>query len=226
MKRVFDVTISGVALIVLSPLMVVIAGIVAGTSPGGVFFRGPRVGQHGKTFRIFKFRTMVKDAEGRGNWNVGLNDQRVTRVGKFLRASKLDELPQFLNVLHGDMSLVGPRPELQYYVDMYTQHETRILQMKPGITDWASLVNYSQYRAFTESDDPDKHYVSIIRPLKLHMQLYQLDHQSFPNDIRVLIWTVFNVFRRDRALPADVQRIVASFNRQETVEVGSTNEQS
>lgn len=219
MKRVFDFAASGLALLILSPIMALIALLVATTSNGGVFFRGPRVGQYGHTFRIFKFRSMVKDAEGRGKWNIGLNDARVTRVGKFLRSSKLDELPQFINVVRGEMSLVGPRPELQYYVDMYTEDEARILQMKPGITDWASLVNYSQYREFTESTDPDEHYLRNIRPLKLHLQLYQLEHQSFMSDIRVLLWTVGNVLLPNLDPPADIQRVIATFNSKTAAQI-------
>ena len=172
MKRAFDIVASLLGLIVLSPVMLVLALMIVLDSRGGVFFRGERVGRHGKTFRIFKFRSMRPDSEGNGKWNVGEQDERITRVGHFLRKSKLDELPQLLNVLKGDMSFVGPRPELRFYVDMYTEDEMPILDLKPGITDWASMANFEQFKGFTASEDPDEFYLEQVRPLKLRLQLY------------------------------------------------------
>lgn len=208
MKRLFDLVAASAALVVLSPVMVGTAIAVAVTSRGGVFFKGPRVGQHGKPFNILKFRSMVENAEGNGAWNVGMDDPRVTSIGKFLRASKLDELPQLINVVRGEMSLVGPRPELQYYVDMYTPDEERILELKPGVTDWASLVHRSQHSDFTEAEDPDEHYLHNIRPTKLRLQLYQLEHQSFSNDLRVLFSTFAALLRWNVQLPSAVRVIV------------------
>ena len=167
MKRVFDFSVSLIGLIILSPVFLVLSIIIILDSPGGVFFRGVRVGQHGKDFRIFKFRSMLPDCEGKGKWNVGNNDDRITRVGHFLRNTKLDELPQLINVLKGDMSLVGPRPELRYYINMYTPREMPILDLKPGITDWASITNFEQFKGFTEAADPDAYYLNFIRPIKL-----------------------------------------------------------
>ncbi len=215
MRRILDFLGSAAALVVLSPLMIVISFVVALTSPGGVFFRGERVGQYGAPFYILKFRSMVRDAEGHGKWNVGMDDPRVTSIGRFLRASKLDELPQFINVLRGDMSLVGPRPELRYYVNMYTDEESQILSMRPGITDWASLVNYSQYREFTQADDPDDYYLTSVRPLKLYLQLYQLKHQSVADYLRVLLWTAARLVRKNLALPKDVQTAIWDFESQQ-----------
>ena len=145
MKRLFDIVVSGIGLILLSWLFLIIAICIVIDSRGGVFFRGPRVGQHGKTFRIFKFRSMKPDSEGKGKWNVGDDDDRITVIGHFLRKSKLDEIPQLINVFLGDMSFVGPRPELQVYVDMYTDEEKPILDLKPGITDYASMANFDQF---------------------------------------------------------------------------------
>lgn len=210
-----DVVGSLAALTVLAPLMLVVALMVVATSRGGVFFQGERIGLDGTPFRILKFRSMVPDAEGAGKWNVSLNDPRVTPVGRFLRASKLDELPQFINVLRGEMSLVGPRPELQYYVDMYTEEEAKVLTMKPGLTDWASLANYSQYKEFTVAHDPDQHYLLNIRPLKLHLQQYMLTNQSFINDFRVLLWTAANVFSKKSRLPTDVEQVIRSFQHKD-----------
>lgn len=215
MKRLFDFICSLAGLIILSPLFIVLSIIIASASPGGVFFRGVRVGQYGKPFKIFKFRSMVKDAEGKGKWNVGNNDDRITPIGHFLRNTKLDELPQLINVLIGNMSLVGPRPELQFYIDMYTERENPILDLKPGITDWASITNFDQFEVFTKAVDPDEAYLKYIRPLKLELQLYYRNHNSFISDIKILFWTVFKVISRSEKLPKDIEHIVSSFKVEE-----------
>lgn len=210
-KRIFDIVCSLIGLIILSPLFLILEVIIAATSPGGVFFRGVRVGQYGKPFRIFKFRSMVKDAEGKGKWNVGDNDDRITPIGHFLRNTKIDELPQLINVLIGDMSLVGPRPELQVYVDMYTEKEKPILDLKPGITDWASITNFDQFEVFTKAKDPDEAYLEYIRPLKLKLQLYYREHNSFLNDIKIIFWTIYKVISRTEKLPTDIAHIVEAY---------------
>lgn len=215
MKRLFDFICSLAGLIILSPLFIILSIIIASTSPGGVFFRGVRVGQYGKPFKIFKFRSMVKDAEGRGKWNVGNNDDRITPIGHFLRNTKLDELPQLINVLIGNMSLVGPRPELQFYIDMYTERENPILDLKPGITDWASITNFDQFEVFTKATDPDEAYLKYIRPLKLELQLYYRNHKSFISDIKIIFWTIFKVISRSEKLPKDIEHIVSSFKIEE-----------
>ena len=211
MKRVFDFVASMIGLIVLLPVFLVLAIVITQDSPGGVFFRGPRVGQHAKIFRIYKFRSMKPECEGHGKWNVGDKDDRITRVGHFLRKSKLDELPQLINVIKGDMSLVGPRPELQYYVDMYTEAEKPILDLKPGITDWASMVNFEQFKGFTLSEDPDAFYLEQIRPLKLKLQLYYRYNHSFVQDIKCILWTVYKVITHSKRLPKAIQNIVDEF---------------
>ena len=212
MKRLFDFVVSLIGLIVLSPVMAVIALCIVADSKGGVFFRGERVGRYGKSFRIFKFRSMVPDCEGKGKWNVGDRDERITRVGHFLRKSKLDELPQLLNVLKGEMSLVGYRPELRFYVDMYTEEEMPILDLKPGVTDWASMANFEQFKGFTASEDPDAFYLEQVRPLKLRLQLYYRYHHSFGGDLKCLLWTVFKVLTHSQKLPRDVQKIVDDYS--------------
>ena len=151
---------------------------------------------------------MRPDCEGQGKWNVGNNDDRITRVGHFLRNTKLDELPQLINVLIGDMSLVGPRPELRYYINMYTEREMPILELKPGITDWASMANFEQFKGFTEASDPDEYYLYSIRPVKLELQLYYRYNHSFWGDIKCLFWTVYKVVSRTEALPKEIQDIV------------------
>lgn len=212
MKRLFDFVVSLIGLIVLSPVMAVIALCIVADSKGGVFFRGERVGRYGKSFRIFKFRSMVPDCEGKGKWNVGDRDERITRVGHFLRKSKLDELPQLLNVLKGEMSLVGYRPELRFYVDMYTEEEMPILDLKPGVTDWASMANFEQFKGFTASEDPDAFYLEQVRPLKLQLQLYYRYNHSFWGDIKCLLWTTFKVLTHSQKLPRDVQKIVDDYS--------------
>ncbi len=191
--------------------MLVLALMIVLDSRGGVFFRGERVGRHGKTFRIFKFRSMRPDSEGNGKWNVGEQDERITRVGHFLRKSKLDELPQLLNVLKGDMSFVGPRPELRFYVDMYTEDEMPILDLKPGITDWASMANFEQFKGFTASEDPDEFYLEQVRPLKLRLQLYYRYNHGFWSDFVCIWWTIFKVLTHSQKLPKDVQQIVDDY---------------
>ncbi len=212
MKRLFDIAASGVGLILLSPIFLILSIMIVIDSPGGVFFRGPRVGKNGKTFRIFKFRSMVKDCEGKGKWNVGDNDDRITRTGHFLRKTKLDEIPQLINVFIGDMSFVGPRPELQVYVDMYTEEEKKILDLKPGITDYASMVNIAQFETFTKAIDPDVAYLKYIRPLKLKLQLFYREHNSFWGDIRLIFWTIYKVLTHSDKLPKEILPIVEEHN--------------
>lgn len=228
MKRLFDVVCSLVGLIILSPLFLILSIVIATTSPGGIFFRGVRVGQYGKPFKIFKFRSMIKDAEGRGKWNVGDNDDRITPIGHFLRNTKIDELPQLINVLIGDMSLVGPRPELQVYIDMYTEREMPILELKPGITDWASITNFDQFEVFTKAEDSDEAYLKYIRPLKLDLQLYYREHKTFFNDIKIIFWTLYKVISRTEKLPKDIEHIVSSYTNyeetNETIEQESSKE--
>ncbi len=211
MKRAIDIIVSGIGLVILSPVCLILAICIIVDSPGGVFFRGPRVGKNGKIFYIYKFRSMVKDAEGHGKWNVGDNDTRITRMGHFLRKSKLDEIPQLINVFKGDMSLVGYRPELKYYVDMYTEREKPILDLKPGITDWASITNFDQFVGFTKASDPDEYYLEVVRPLKLELQLYYRYHHNLLDDFRCIVWTGYKVLTRSSRLPKEIQKIVDEY---------------
>ena len=213
MKRLFDIVVSGIGLILLSWLFLILAIAIKIDGPGGVFFRGPRVGQNGKTFRIFKFRSMIPDCEGKGKWNVGDDDDRITRVGHFLRKTKLDEIPQLINVFIGNMSFVGPRPELQVYVDMYTDEEKPILDLKPGITDYASMANIAQFEVFTKAEDSDEAYLKYVRPLKLKLQLYYRYHHSFFGDIRIIFWTVYKVIFKSDKLPKEIVPIVEEHER-------------
>ncbi len=213
MKRIFDIIFSFIGLVCLSPIFLIISLIIVIDSKGGIFFRGVRVGHYGKDFRIFKFRSMKPDCEGKGKWNVGDDDDRITMIGHYLRKTKVDELPQLINVLIGDMSLVGPRPELRYYINMYTDREMPILDQKPGITDWASMVNIAQFKDFTEAADSDEYYLKMVRPLKLELQLYYRYHHSFFGDIKCILWTVYKVITKSDKLPKSVQEIVDKYER-------------
>lgn len=192
-KRAFDIVCSFLGLAVLSPLLLVVSALVAATSPGGVFFRQVRIGKDGKPFRIFKFRSMRKD-------NAGLkittgNDSRVTPVGKFLRKSKIDELPQLINVLLGDMSFVGPRPEVADYVDLYTPYQRQVLQVRPGVTGLASIKFRNENDLLTASDDPNRTYIEEIMPRKIQLDLEYIPHASVPYDIKLIFQTLAAVIK-------------------------------
>lgn len=213
MKRIFDLIASILGLIILSPIFLIVSLLIILDSPGGIFFRGERVGQFGKIFRIYKFRSMKPNCEGKGKWNVGDNDERITKIGHFLRKSKLDEIPQLINVIKGEMSLVGYRPELKYYTDMYTNEEKRILDLKPGITDWASMTNFDQFKGFTEAKDPDIFYLEEVRPLKLKLQLYYRDNNNFLTDIYCIFYTLYKVITHSQRLPKNIQKIVDDYRK-------------
>ena len=192
-KRVFDILVSAAGLVAIAPLLALIASWIRLDSPGPVFYRGARVGLHGRPFRIYKFRSMVINADRIGGPSTAGDDPRVTKAGRFVRRYKLDELPQLINVLKGEMSMVGPRPEVQVYVDMYTEEEKVILNMRPGITDWASLWNADEGAVLAGSPDPEKTYMEVIRPEKIRLQLAYARRRSFWVDIRILIDTVLTV---------------------------------
>lgn len=189
-KRFFDFICSLIGLFVLSPFLFFIALRIKKEDHGPVFYRGERVGLHGELFRIFKFRTMVVDAEKLGASSTSDDDVRITRVGKLLRKYKLDELPQLINVLVGDMSLVGPRPEVKKFTDLYRDEEKAILAVRPGITDWASLWNSDEGALLKDSVDPDKDYMEKIRPEKIRLQLKYVREKSFWIDIKIIFLTL------------------------------------
>ena len=172
--------------------MLFIALLVFLDDPGPVFYRQVRVGQFGKFFRIFKFRTMVRNADKKGLLTVGGRDPRVTRVGYWLRKYKLDELPQLLNVVGGSMSLVGPRPEVEKYVAMYTPEQRCVLEVKPGITDYASIQYADENNLLAASDNPEQFYIDEIMPAKLRLNLKYIRNKGLVTDIRIL----FNTARK------------------------------
>jgi lipopolysaccharide/colanic/teichoic acid biosynthesis glycosyltransferase len=191
-KRVFDVVLSAVVIVVAAPFLLVIAAMITIESPGPVFYRGQRAGLGGQVFRIFKFRSMVPDAEQKGGYSTAADDPRVTRVGRFLRKHKLDELPQFFNVLWGDMSLVGPRPQVLFYTNQYQGVEKLILSVKPGITDLASLY-FVDMDAVLGSGDVDARYRTEIEPVKNRLRLRYVKERSFFLDLRILVETAFKM---------------------------------
>lgn len=203
MKRVFDIAAAVAGLAVLSPLLIVL-GVLIKADGGPVFFRQPRVGCKGVVFYIFKFRSMVPDAERLGSLVTAQYDSRITRVGRFLRKTKLDELPQLLNVIRGDMSLVGPRPEVPYYVEMWPEDARReILSVRPGITDYATLFYNDEQAVLAEADDPECAYVEEILPHKLALYKKYVRERSFGLDFRILLATVIKMAgaRPDRLVP-------------------------
>lgn len=188
-KRLFDLLAAGVGLFVLSPLLALIALTIRLDSVGPVFFRQERVGKNGRPFRIYKFRTMLLSAERLGQLTVG-RDARVTRVGRVLRKSKLDELPQLLNVVMGEMSLVGPRPELPKYVALYSLEQRRVLSVRPGVTDLASIAFRDESNLLEGRTDPERFYVEEIMPRKLKLNLEYLARRSLATDLKVIIETI------------------------------------
>ncbi len=201
MKRLFDFVLSLVGLILLAPIILIVAALIQLDSPGPVFYRGVRVGRFGKLFWIFKFRTMVLNAEQLGGPSTADDDPRITRVGKSLRKYKFDELPQLINVLKGEMSFVGPRPEVPQYVAMFSEEERAILTVQPGITDWASIWNPDEGAILAGSSDPEKTYLEKIRPNKIRLQLEYVRNRSFWTDIRILMETFKILLPGQRPVP-------------------------
>ena len=196
-KRVFDIVCSLFGLVMLSPLLLWIAWRIKQEDNGPVFYRGMRVGLRGKPFRILKFRTMVVDAERMGPSSTAKEDPRITMIGHFLRQYKLDELPQLFNVLLGEMSFVGPRPQVQWAVDLYTPEERAILSVRPGITDYASLKFSNEAEILKGSVDPDKDYMEKIHPKKTRLALQYVGTQSFREDIRIILKTISTVMKSE-----------------------------
>ena len=192
-KRAMDIVLSAAALCVLWPVLLLIALAIVVDDPGPVFYRQVRVGRGGKPFRIFKFRTMVVDADKKGlSITVG-RDSRITRVGALLRKTKLDELAQLLNVLMGQMSFVGPRPEVPRYVELYTPYQRQVLLVRPGITDYASIAYRNENDLLAGADDPERMYIETIMPDKIELNMKYLREISPLTDVRLILRTVLAV---------------------------------
>lgn len=186
-KRAFDILVSALALLILLPVLLLLGLLVAITSPGGAFFRQVRVGRNGSEFGLLKFRSMRPDSEAKGQITVGGRDPRITAVGYFLRKSKLDELPQLINVLLGDMSIVGPRPEVPRYVALYTAEQREVLRVRPGITSAASVAYIDENDLLGRSADPERTYVEEVMPAKLKLDLEYVRAAGLGVDMAI-IW--------------------------------------
>ena len=192
-KRLFDIVCSLLGIIVLSPFFVILWFAVKLESKGPSFFTQTRVGKKNNDFKLYKFRSMYLDAEARGQLTVGMRDPRITKVGYWLRKYKLDELPQLLNVLIGDMSLVGPRPEVRKYVKMYTSEQMKVLDVRPGITDYASILFINENELLANAKNPEEYYIEFIMPKKLEMNLEYINSKQRFKDITLIIKTVTKI---------------------------------
>ena len=195
MKRIFDIICSLFGLLILMPVLVVISLWVAFSSKGGVFYLQKRVGIYGNDFSLFKFRTMQTGSDKKGLLTVGMNDSRITPIGLILRKYKLDELPQLINVLIGDMSLVGPRPEVRKYVLMYNNEQKKVLSVRPGITDFASIEYFDENRILGESENPEETYIQVIMPHKLKLNLKYVASQSVLTDLKIIVKTLKKIVK-------------------------------
>ncbi len=194
-KRLIDILLAVIGLLFLWPILFVCAGAVKLSSPGPVLYLGKRTGRYGVPFKIFKFRSMREDAERTGGTTTGKNDTRITSVGKFLRKYKLDELPQLFNVLRGEMSFVGPRPEVAEYTDMYSVEEQEILSVRPGITDFSSLA-FSDLQEHVGAENPDEVFRRDVLPRKNLLRLKYAKEHSMLLDFRILLMTVVLVLAK------------------------------
>lgn len=195
MKRAFDLFFSALGLVIASPFFIIITILIKLDSSGPVFYRQVRVGLSNKDFKIFKFRTMHINADKLGLLTVGGRDPRVTRLGYYLRKYKLDELPQLINVLFGDMSFVGPRPEVRKYVDLYTETQKNVLKVKPGITDMASIEFRNENDILSMQSDPNQYYIDVIMPHKLEINLEYIRHRNLLKDIGVIFKTFLAILK-------------------------------
>ncbi len=195
MIRFFDLLFSVVALILLFPFLLLIALIILLDSSGNIFFFQSRVGKGNRDFMMLKFRTMYNGSEEKGSLTVGNDDQRITRTGHFLRKYKLDELPQLINIVKGEMSLVGPRPEVRKYVAFYNEPQRNVLSLRPGLTDYASLEYLHENELLGNSPDPEKTYIEEIMPAKLELNKKYLQDPGLKNYFRIIGKTIIRIFR-------------------------------
>ncbi len=195
-KRCFDIFLSFIGLITLSPVFILLSLIILLDSKGGVFYRQIRVGKNGVDFKLYKFRSMRTGSDAKGLLTVGGRDNRITRSGYLIRKYKLDELPQLINVLIGDMSLVGPRPEVRKYVNLYTNEQQKVLSVKPGITDYASIQYSNENDLLAKSADPEKTYIEEIMPHKLVLNMRYINEIGVLTDIKIILKTIKKILIR------------------------------
>lgn len=195
MIRFCDIVLSCLGLLLLSPLFVVVAVWIVIDNPGPVFYRQQRVGKDGKDFGLLKFRSMRTGADKESLITIGEHDSRITRAGYYIRKYKLDELPQLWNVLTGDMSLVGPRPEVRRYVDMYTDEQRQVLTVRPGITDYASIEYIDENRLLAQAENPDRTYIEEILPAKIALNMRYIKHQTLGEYMKIIFLTLAKIIR-------------------------------
>ena len=191
MKRLFDITASFFGIIILSPLLIFIGLWVGLSSKGGVFYKQIRVGKNNKDFKLYKFRSMRVNSDKQGLLTVGSKDSRITKAGYFIRKYKIDELPQLINVLKGDMSFVGPRPEVRRYVDLYSEEQMKVLSVRPGITDPASIKYRNENDILSSQSNPEQYYIQHIMPDKLKINIDYINTRTFVKDIKIIFQTIF-----------------------------------
>lgn len=191
MKRLFDITASFFGIIILSPLLIFIGLWVGLSSKGGVFYKQIRVGRNNKDFKLYKFRSMRVNSDKQGLLTVGSKDSRITKAGYFIRKYKIDELPQLFNVLKGDMSFVGPRPEVRRYVDLYSKEQMKVLSVRPGITDPASIKYRNENDLLSSANNPEEYYIQYIMPDKLKINIDYINKRTFFKDIKIIFQTIF-----------------------------------
>lgn len=189
-KRLFDLLFSFLGMVVLSPLFLIVSLFIISDSRGGVFYCQKRVGKNNKDFNLIKFRTMMTGADNKGLLTIGEQDQRITKTGRWLRKYKLDELPQLINILKGEMSFVGPRPEVRKYVDLYSPEQAIVLSVRPGLTDYASLEYINENQVLSTYSDPEKAYVEIIMPAKLLLNLKYIRQRGMITDLEIIFKTL------------------------------------
>jgi len=192
--RFFDIVFSCIALVLLFPLFIVLAIFIVYDSRGGIFYLQQRVGKNNRDFRMVKFRSMTTGSDQRGGLTIGAHDRRITRAGAVLRKYKFDELPQLLNVIKGDMSLVGPRPEIRKYVDLYTDDQRRVLSVRPGLTDYASIEYINENELLGNSPDPEKTYIEEIMPAKIGLNMRFILHPTLGNYFSILYKTIKKIW--------------------------------
>ena len=195
MIRFFDLLFSIIGLVLLSPIFIVLYLLIRIESKGGGFYSQERIGKNGKPFKLFKFRSMRIGSDKKGLITIGEKDNRITKTGFILRKYKLDELPQLWNVFIGDMSLVGPRPEVKKYTDLYTEEQKQVLQVRPGITDWASIKYVDENKILGEAKDPDEAYVNLIMPNKIKLNMVYIQHQTLGEYFKIIFTTFKEIVR-------------------------------
>jgi lipopolysaccharide/colanic/teichoic acid biosynthesis glycosyltransferase len=213
-KRIFDIFFSIIGLCFIGPIIVILAIAIKADSPGPIFYRGERVGRKGRLFRILKFRTMHINAEKLGGTTTSKSDPRITCIGRLIRKFKLDEFPQLINILRGEMSIVGPRPQVKWAVDLFSEEERLILNLRPGITDWASLLFHNEEEIISRSgiSDPDQAYMKLIHPVKTKLQLHYYFNHNLVIDLRIIFSTLLTLMStrlggKPFGIPQEIKKI-------------------